>query len=167
MIIYVSKAVGCATTALGAIDNALYKAGVHNFNLIRLSSVLPKGAEVQHVERYTPSENFKWGDKLYLVYASQTAVEKGERAVAGIAWARSTENGEGIFVEQEGNNYDQVHESLEQSLRDLFTTRGLTLDETSLTIDMIEGVVEDKPICAFVSVAVEEEGWKGIKTHEK
>ena len=41
MKLYIAKAIGRGSTELAAFDAALVGAGVANFNLIRLSSVIP------------------------------------------------------------------------------------------------------------------------------
>jgi len=44
--IVVSRGTGEGPTPLAAFDKALLAAGVENYNLIRLSSVIPPGAEI-------------------------------------------------------------------------------------------------------------------------
>ena len=51
MKLYLAKAIGRGSTELAAFDAALVGAGVANFNLIRLSSVIPPDGEVVEVER--------------------------------------------------------------------------------------------------------------------
>ena len=51
MRLYVAATVGQASTELAAFDAALIAAGVANFNLIRLSSVIPPACEVVRVDR--------------------------------------------------------------------------------------------------------------------
>src|SRR5439155_11541958 len=48
--IEVAKSVGVANTTLAAFDDALIKAGIGNFNLIRLSSVIPPETNVSVAE---------------------------------------------------------------------------------------------------------------------
>ena len=44
--IRLSTGVGVADTSLAAFDAALYEAGIGNFNLLPLSSVIPPGADI-------------------------------------------------------------------------------------------------------------------------
>jgi arginine decarboxylase len=60
MHIQVSGGRGYGPTELAAFDHALHKAGIPNFNLIYLSSILPPGSNVKVTKRpKTPKGN--WG----------------------------------------------------------------------------------------------------------
>ena len=48
----VFSGIGKGETALSAFDAALKQAGVYNYNLICLSSIIPPGAIVKEVEYY-------------------------------------------------------------------------------------------------------------------
>lgn len=51
MKIYIAPGKGVGATELGAFDAALNDSGIANFNLIRLSSVIPPLTEVVEVDR--------------------------------------------------------------------------------------------------------------------
>lgn len=158
-MIQVTSVIGTGNTELGAFDNALHRAGVSNYNLLRLSSVIPYGEQVKVVEVAEP--NGKWGDKLYVVMAIQIESEKGKTASAGIGWARDKVNPKmGLFVEHEHESLDKVKELITDSLGDLFETRGLEKGE--IEMETVSGVVEDKPICAFVVAVFEDEDWRTL-----
>ena len=155
MNILITKSTGVGDTELSAFDNALYNAGVANFNLIRLSSVIPEGAVVNRVSKYV--RETKWGNKLYAVMAIQTTAKQGEKAVAGISWAYD-ENGEnGLFVEHEGNDIYTVDKQLKDSLTNLFKTRQMELKQMDTILTDID--CKDKPVCAFVVAVFQEEDW--------
>jgi arginine decarboxylase len=102
LTIALSTGTGSGPTPLSAFDAALCAAGVGEYNLVRLSSVIPphsclvrSGAQGQLTGR--------WGDRLFCVYASQLAELAGEQAWAGIGWVlRQDGSGAGLFVEHEG-----------------------------------------------------------------
>src|SRR5688572_9356011 len=113
--IRVSGGSGEGQTPLSALDAALRACGVENFNLVRLSSVIPPEAEVWHVEGRDQLRG-EWGDRLYCVYAEQRATEPGAEAWAGIGWIYRTEpNSGGLFVEHEGPTREYVERSITQS----------------------------------------------------
>ena len=58
-------------------------AGVANFNLIRLSSVIPPNCKVLEVERCPFAQEGGWGDRLYAVYAEQRTGVAGEQVWGG------------------------------------------------------------------------------------
>jgi len=47
MEIVLTSAIGSGKTSLSAFDDALFKAGMGNYNLIRLSSIIPKNAKIK------------------------------------------------------------------------------------------------------------------------
>ena len=99
-------------TALSSFDAALAEAGVHNYNLVTLSSVIPADPEIEVVG--TAPELGPVGEELHVVESSATAAP-GERAAAGIGWARS-ESGRGIFYEVDGTDPEQVRAEIETGL---------------------------------------------------
>ena len=82
------QAIGQGTTELSAFDAALVGAGVANFNLIRLSSVIPPNGEVVEVDRCPFSHGASWGDRLYAVYAEQRTSIPGQQVWAGVGWVQ-------------------------------------------------------------------------------
>ena len=55
-------------TLLSAFDRALLNAGIHNFNLIPLSSVIPPQSVIHETGTYTSSDRV--GEILYVVISS-------------------------------------------------------------------------------------------------
>ena len=72
LTIRVSSGKGVGRTRLSAFDAALHAAGVGNFNLLRLSSVIPRGSEVTEVGGLQQLAGAH-GDRLYCVYAEAYA----------------------------------------------------------------------------------------------
>ncbi|WP_276273028.1 pyruvoyl-dependent arginine decarboxylase [Haloarcula litorea] len=105
---------GTATgpTALSSYDAALAEAGVHNYNLLTLSSVIPAGPAVEVVG--TAPDLGPPGEALEVVQSAATAAP-GERAAAGVGWAR-TGDGPGIFYEVEGVDPDAVRAEIREGL---------------------------------------------------
>lgn len=155
--IHVVSAVGTARTALAAFDRALLQAGVANFNLIRLSSVLPPGTEVVDVPRWCPPPEAQWGDRLYAVYATQPATRRGQEAWAGVGWVQDRTSGRGLFVEHEGEDEQAVRDQIVASLEDLQAGRGVDLGPIQSRV--VGGRCVDLPISALVLVAYSTEGW--------
>lgn len=85
---------GQGPTALAAYDAALAEAGVHDYNLLHLSSVIPAGPSVEEVG--TAPDLGPAGEGLTVVEASATGASGPQSAV--LAWARSPA-GPGVFYE--------------------------------------------------------------------
>lgn len=83
---------GTGPTPTAAYDAALLDAGVGNYNLVTVSSVVPSGATLETLE--TAPDVGEVGDRLTVVQARAV----GTRVAAALAWAR-TETGEGLFYE--------------------------------------------------------------------
>jgi len=99
-------------TELSAFDAALAEAGVHNYNLVTLSSVIPAGPDVEVVG--TAPDLGPVGDELHVVESSAVAAPR-ESVAAGIGWARS-ESGRGIFYEVDGEDPDAVEAEIREGL---------------------------------------------------
>ena len=165
MKLYLAKAVGRGGTELAAFDAALVGAGVANFNLIRLSSVIPPNGEIVEVERCPFAQEGTWGDRLYAVYAEQRTSIPGEQVWAGVGWCQDRETGRGLFVEHEGASEQDVTEQIIASLGDLQAIRGLDLGpiHTSVIGAMCAGV----PTCALVICGYGTEPWPACQRRTK
>ncbi len=169
LTIPVTGGVGRAPTALAAFDAALRSVGAHNFNLIRLSSVIPPGSVVVEGQS-DPGSNIDlraqppdtrlpggWGDRLYAVWALAFAQVLGEGAWAGVAWVQDPQDGRGLFVEHEGGSESQVREELSVSLTAISAARGLDhLEQHSMVIG---SRCVDQPVAALVIAPFMTESW--------
>src|SRR5882724_3759646 len=105
MQIHVASGTGTGPTTLAAFDAALNDAGIANYNLLVLSSVIPPHTNVVvHDGRLDETLPGEWGDRLYVVRAEQRADQPGEQAWAGIGWVQDPETHKGLFVEHEGHD---------------------------------------------------------------
>ena len=155
--IQIATAVGTGPTKLAAFDDALLRCGVGNFNLIRLSSVIPPATEVVKAEgRVDVLGN--WGDRLYVVMAEQRVDRVGREAWAGIGWVQHEPTGRGLFVEHEGLSEDQVCSDIEHSLAALVQGRpGVEFGEPQMVVT--GGRCFGEPICAMATAVYESAGW--------
>jgi arginine decarboxylase len=103
---------GSAHTAKGSFDRALAAAGIHQYNLRELSSVVPAGADLELAG--TAPDLGPTGNALDAVIARQTS-PPGTRASAGLAWARA-DDGAGIFYEVGDHDPESVAELLRSGI---------------------------------------------------
>lgn len=155
--IRISGGNGAGRTRLAAFDGALRAAGVADFNLIRLSSVIPPGAVVAQT---TPGDQLRggFGDALYCVYAAGWATTPETDVWAGVAWSRRDDgSGAGLFVEHNGPSEADLRHQLTRTLEDMSTGRGGTF--------VYEGDVVSSarctagPVCAVVVATYRSVGW--------
>jgi arginine decarboxylase len=133
---------------------------VSDFNLVRLSSIVPPGSQVLEVDGAAQLEG-SHGDVLYCVYAREHAVLPGHEAWAGVAWSRHDDgSGAGLFVEHEGPSREQVATDLTHSLEDLSATRGGTYHPDGRRVAGITCVT--LPVCAVVVATFRRAGWEEL-----
>jgi arginine decarboxylase len=145
--ITVRTAVGEGRTLLSAFDHALLEAGVANFNLIALSSVIPPGSTVS---RATGRVLGGHGDRLYCVEAVAYADHPGEVVSAGLGWAIHPTVG-GLFVEHTGGSPESVEEQIRLSLADMAAHRGIDFGPASTAI--VSAHCTERPVCALAIAA--------------
>jgi arginine decarboxylase len=126
---------------------------VANFNLIRLSSVIPRFSTLSFDTDPVPGNH---GDRLYCVYASAVATEPDAEVCAGIGWVRD-DMGCGLFVEHRGSSEKEVLELIQLSLEDMNERRGGgygAIDSVT-----VSARCEGPPACALAVAAYEVAGW--------
>lgn len=147
--IRITDGVGTGPMPAAAYDSALAEAGIEDYNLIPLSSVIPAGAsleEVDHIGDLGPV-----GHIVTVVQASIT-VDGGERAAAGLAWAQQPDAGVGILYEATAMGTgatDTVEQALTAGLEHglaLRSLEGTTRGERIVSVD----APPDSTACALV-----------------
>jgi arginine decarboxylase len=160
LLIRISSGTGVAVTQLAAFDNALLTAGVGNYNLVRLSSVIPPHAVVREVPA-TEQLRGTVGDVAYCVYAAAYADTPGEQAWAGVAWALSTNHsGSGLFVEHTASSESMVHRDLDATIDAMSRTRGSRYRMAGRTVS--SAVCVDRPVCALVIATYGTSSWSDL-----
>lgn len=118
--------IGTGPTATAAYDDALAKAGIHNYNLVTVSSMIPATAEIKIVETAPPLGPA--GNKLTVVQARATAEPGSERRItAGLGWATGPEFG--VFYEAAGFDPDAIIAELNEGLDDCISRRDVSLPD--------------------------------------
>jgi arginine decarboxylase len=158
MTIHLASGTGSGPTKLAAFDAALQSAGVANYNLIRLSSIVPPSSKIIEHDGPVSHTQGNWGDRLYVVMADYRVDTPNMEAWAGIGWVQDEKTGKGLFVEHEGASEAAVRRDIEQSLHSLISTRGMEFGEVRIKITGITCV--HAPVCALVVATFEASGWK-------
>lgn len=156
ILIRITFGTGEGPTELAAFDRALFDAGIANYNLLRLSSVIPMNSkiEIDRIDNYNYDE---YGFKLYTVLSRRTESTPGKTATAGIGWVKNNTEGMGLFVEHTGESEEQVIHLINDSLSSMRTYRREELGEISFKISSIACI--DRPVCALVAAVYKSEGW--------
>ena len=114
-------------TRLNAFDNSLLNAGVGDTNLMRMSSILPPGAQ----ERDITDIDLPAGGLIPLAYASIDSTTPGRYISSAIAVGiPENESEPGVIMEFEDHSkLDNVEKIVHQMVVDAFKTRGRALKE--------------------------------------
>jgi arginine decarboxylase len=157
--ITVTSASGFGSTKIGAFDAALRNAGIANFNLVQLSSVVPPGSSIRDLKGAPATVKGEWGDRLYVVMADGYAEQPGEQAWAGIGWIQQERTRKGLFVEDSCSTEDEVDSNITGTLEEMSHGRREPFDVMS---HHLRGAVSSgSPVCALVVAVFEPQAWIG------
>ncbi len=164
MDIQVICGVGSGRTTLSAFDAALKDAGVYNYNLITLSSIIPPGSIVSKMKRYN-SPHAEYGHKLYVIKAEIRSEEAGKFIAAGLGWYQ-IEDGRGMFVEHEIKGEtrlaveSEIESRISRSLKDLCRFRHIKFDPQKAKSATSITQIKDHPTSVLVLAVYQSEGWE-------
>lgn len=156
---------GEGSTFLSAFDAALMDAGVHNFNLICLSSIIPPNSDLIKEKFITDERDF--GKRLYVVMAREQSDAAGEFIGSAIGFYQFKDGSKrGVFVEHhfKGNSHEEVSvflkEKINRSVSDLLKSRGV-VDFNDNDIQMLASIaqVKDKPAVVLSIAVYKSEEW--------
>jgi len=110
-------------TKLNAFDNALLDAGIGDVNLIKVSSIIPTGAELVELPQ------FPAGKMVNTVLSYVSSDQEGDIICAAIAVAIADELG--CVVEHSGINKDprKIKEEAESMVKYMMRVRGLEVKD--------------------------------------
>jgi|SRR5579871_2009101 len=155
MRIKVTSGASEGPTSLAAFDAALHSAGVANYNLLLLSSVIPGGSSVERGRFVTPPDEY--GHRLYVVMARQDEHEIGIEAWAGVGWVQDPTSGRGLFVEGHGPTERAVSEYIDATLESMVAAREYPFGP--IERELIGITCRGLPVCAAVLAVYRSEPW--------
>jgi len=136
---FVTAANAEGLSGLNAFDNALLKAGIGNVNLLRVSSILPPGAE------YDPKLELKQGMLLPTAYGYIISEAPGETISAAVGVGIS-KGSFGVIMEFSGKcGADEAKSCIEKMIREAFEVRKIEL--VDMKIEAAEHVVKKIGCC--------------------
>ncbi|MEK7153298.1 MAG: pyruvoyl-dependent arginine decarboxylase [Patescibacteria group bacterium] len=159
MQIHIASGIGAGPTALSAFDSALNDAGIANYNLLRLSSIIPPLSEIS-IHDDPLNKNIMpgdWGDRLYVVMAEMRVDKPNDEAWAGIGWVQDPVTKKGLFVEHEGLSEKSVKRDIRQSLEALMAIRNV--DFGPIQMKMVGRTCTHQPVCAMVVAVYQASDW--------
>lgn len=141
---------GTGPTELAAYDAALAAAGVANYNLVTVSSVVPDSVPIEVSE--TAPDLGPIGHQLTVVEARAVSAEPGTVS-AVLGWSRREPEGPGLFYEASGEApADDLSERVRRGLTAGFERRQWERSEASLVTETAES--DGDRFTAAVALAV-------------
>lgn len=153
--IVLSHGLGRGPTELAAFDAALRNAGVANYNLLCLGSVIPPGSRIEHRRWETPDAH--WGQRLYVVLSQARVSRPGAAVHAGIGWVQHPTGGQGLFVELHDDDRERLQRDLVATLQAMQRDRGIDFGPAQTEIASI--TCDGEPACALVVAVYAPQAW--------
>jgi arginine decarboxylase len=153
--IHLSSGTGEGPTPLAAFDAALMNAGVANYNLLCLSSVIPPNARVVRAKHSTQPDDY--GRRLYVVMSQMRQSGPGHHAHAGIGWVQEGDDGRGLFVELQNDDRDRLEHDLHTTLGAMRRLRDG--DYGPVRTAIASRLCTKQPVCALVVAVYACEPW--------
>lgn len=151
--IRIVRGTGRGPTETAAYDAALADAGVHEYNLVCVSSVLPAGAPLEVTE--TAPDLGPPGHRLTVVQARASAASG--TACAGLGWARAAD-GVGVVYEGAGADREAARRAVESGLAAGRALRDRRFTERGSRYACVDADATDDAVAAAVVLAVLGEG---------
>lgn len=153
--IHLSSGFGEGPTPLAAFDAALMEAGVANYNLLCLSSVIPPNARIVRAKHSTAPHDY--GRRLYVVMSQMRQSVAGQYAHAGIGWVQEGDDGRGLFVELHDDDRDRLEHDLHIKLGAMRRYRDVDYGPVQTAIASRQCMTQ--PVCALVVAVYACEPW--------
>ena len=136
---FMTEGYGCSEYALNAFDNALMNAGIGDYNLIKLSSVLPPNC------KKADFVNLPAGSFLHTAYACHIEASIGNRISAAIAIAIPRDSSlPGIIMESAGQKKEcEVIKEACEMARNAMNARSISdfdIHKTSISVITKAGI---------------------------
>ena len=129
---------GEGPTGLSAFDAALAAAGIHNYNLVPLSSIIPPDATLAETGMHEPS--WPVGSLIGTVMASNRSSTPGDTISAGLGWTLADRGG--VFFEEHGESVEHVEHQIKRGLNAAREHRPAWAWESNIETRAIEHRVE-------------------------
>lgn len=163
--IYVVAGQGSGQTTASAFSAALSEAGILNYNLSKLSSVIPPGSTIEVVRRYDAPDD-DYGKILFVVLVEIRSDVLGKTIGAGLGWYQWGD-GRGVFAEHTEITDSPDSEALEADLRqkiertvqDFCELRQVPFDTRWLKALIATNRLSHEPACALVAAVYKAEGF--------
>ena len=162
MQIHIGSGIGFGPTTMAAFDSALNEVGIANYNMLRLSSIVPPHSDIIVHDGNIPfAFPGTWGDRMYVVMAEKRIDKHNAEAWAGVGWVQDKKTGQGMFTEHEGNSEAFVRREIKQTLEALMKIRNddETFDWGPIQMTVVGETCTNEPVCAMAAAVFQISDW--------
>lgn len=148
-----SKGVGVSEKRLPSFDKALLDAGVGNYNLVKLSSILPARCHEIRIENIR--NRIREGSLLPVAYATISSDRPGEKIASAIAVGFPADDSKvGVIMEYSNAGIDgrEAERIVREMVEEGFSVRGWKLDKIKSVYAEAE-VMEGTTVSTFACIA--------------
>lgn len=129
-----------------AFDKALIDAGIGDYNLVKVSSIIPAGCTFQD------TINIAKGSILYAAYAKQI-VQYGQFGSTAVAVALPESPNENGVIFEESSDSNNVEDIVRDMCKEAMLNRGRPIANIKCSSIAIQGI-PDKYVCAISAVVM-------------
>lgn len=142
---HISSGKGNSTFELVSFDKALIDAGISNYNLLRVSSILPSGC------KKCLTIDLKQGSPLLVAYGTISSNEAGRLISSAVGIGIPFNNSDiGIIMEYSGfTEANEAEETVKQMIIDSMNNHNVKLNQIELS--SIEGIVPESGFLSVIS----------------
>ncbi|MDE5931842.1 MAG: arginine decarboxylase, pyruvoyl-dependent [Lachnospiraceae bacterium] len=144
----IGSGVGVADQALVAFDSALIHAGISNYNLLRVSSILPPGA------KEAAAIGLSEGSLLPTAYGTITSDIPGDRIASAVAIGFPCDKSKvGVIMEFEGHcSKEQAEETVRRMTMEAMRNHDIQMER--IVVSGVDAVVENGCASCISAVAM-------------
>lgn len=144
---YITSGKGSSSYKLVAFDCALLDAGISNYNLLKVSSILPSGCVRKEAIDLKP------GSPLLTAYATITSDTTGEHIAAAVAVGiPQNSNDVGVIMEVTGIEAASAEKTACNMVKEAMANHGIKIDH--IESSSIEGTVESGYLSLIAAIAL-------------
>lgn len=144
---YITSGKGTSKHQLVAFDNALLDAGISNYNLLKVSSILPESCTQQD------NVDVRKGSALLTAFASVSSDHPSERIATAVAVGIPKDRNQiGVIMECKGITSAETEQRAREMVTEAMENHGIELEE--IKSSSIEGVVEEGFLSLVSAIAM-------------
>ena len=144
---HINSGAGTAQFQLVAFDKALSAAGISNYNLVRVSSILPAHAKKCNVV------SLEEGSPLHTAYATISSDVPGKKLATAVAVGiPANMNNIGVIMEAVGESKEETEQRAIDMVKAAMVWRNYEIERIEST--SVEGIVEDGFLSLISAIAM-------------